>query len=229
MNPLLGGCCSLLYGVCVAVDAVGSAGWRLRPAARARALPVVLAVAWGCGQPRHGRRRIGARDRLLRDRAAQPDRHAAAVARADAGAGARRAAPGAVPRRAPARSPARGILVGLFLLYFVRISEASWVGFRAGQILLVSIPMLLARTLRVDAAAHRGGARGGHPRDRTADDGVDTWNAQDIGNRRPGPGFRWTLWTTPAQQEAFAGSARTHRRPRSSRWNRWSAAASTGR
>jgi uncharacterized membrane protein len=33
---------------------------------------------------------------------------------------------------------------------------------------------------------------------------IDTYNAQDIGNRRPGPGFRWTLWTTPAQQEAFA-------------------------
>jgi uncharacterized membrane protein len=32
---------------------------------------------------------------------------------------------------------------------------------------------------------------------------VDTWNAQDIANRRPGPGFRWTLWVTPAQQEAF--------------------------
>ena len=33
---------------------------------------------------------------------------------------------------------------------------------------------------------------------------IDTYNAQDIGNRRPGPGFRWTLHTTAAQQEAFA-------------------------
>jgi uncharacterized membrane protein len=38
---------------------------------------------------------------------------------------------------------------------------------------------------------------------------VDTYNAQDIDNRRPGPGFRWTLYTTPAQQEAFAW-LRTH-------------------
>jgi uncharacterized membrane protein len=33
---------------------------------------------------------------------------------------------------------------------------------------------------------------------------IDTYNAQDIDNRRPGPGFRWTLWTTRPQREAFA-------------------------
>jgi hypothetical protein len=33
---------------------------------------------------------------------------------------------------------------------------------------------------------------------------IDTYNAQDIGNRRPGPGFRWTLWTTREQEQAFA-------------------------
>jgi hypothetical protein len=32
---------------------------------------------------------------------------------------------------------------------------------------------------------------------------VDTYNAQDIGNRRQGPGFRWTLWVTRPQQDAF--------------------------
>jgi hypothetical protein len=96
-----------------------------------------------------------------------------------------------------------GILAGLFLLYFVRISEASWVGFRAGQLLLVSIPILLARTL--DRIGPRGAAAlavvmlaVGLPTTL-----IDTWNAQDIWNRRPGPGFRWTLRVTPAQQEAF--------------------------
>ncbi|HEV3484152.1 MAG TPA: hypothetical protein VG106_02010, partial [Vicinamibacterales bacterium] len=91
----------------------------------------------------------------------------------------------------------------LFLLYMVRISEASWVGFRAGQVLLVSLPVLLAPVI----AALRTPARAsmvvailiaGLPTTL-----VDTWNAQDIGNRRPGPGFRWTLSTTPKQQEAF--------------------------
>ena len=98
---------------------------------------------------------------------------------------------------------AAGIADGLILLYFVRISEASWVGFRAGQILLVSIPVLLARTLDRLPAWPRG-ALGvvilavGLPT--TV---IDTYNAQDIGNRNPGPGFRWTLWTTRAQREAF--------------------------
>jgi hypothetical protein len=108
-----------------------------------------------------------------------------------------------VARRAAAVGAA-GIVVGLGLLYFVRVSEASWVGFRAGQILLVTIPVLLAGTL--DGLSRR--ARSalvvlvlllGLPT--TV---IDTWNAQDIWNRRPGPGFRWTLWTTPDQQEAFA-------------------------
>jgi hypothetical protein len=97
-----------------------------------------------------------------------------------------------------------GILVGLLLLYFVRISEGSWVGFRAGQILLVSIPILLARAFA--SIGTRAGAllavaifAVGVPTTL-----LDTWNAQDIGNRREGPGFRWTLWTTRDQQQAFA-------------------------
>jgi uncharacterized membrane protein len=97
-----------------------------------------------------------------------------------------------------------GIAIGLFLLYFVRISEASWVGFRAGQILLVSIPVLLARTIESLRGRWRAALCAlilvtGLPTTI-----VDTYNAQDIWNRRPGPGFRWTLWTTPGQREAFA-------------------------
>jgi hypothetical protein len=99
-----------------------------------------------------------------------------------------------------------GILVGLFMLYFVRITEASWVGFRAGQLLLVSCAVLLARTFDLLGPASSR-ALGlvtlilalGLPTTL-----IDTWNAQDIGNRRPGPGFRWTLWTTGPQREAFA-------------------------
>jgi uncharacterized membrane protein len=99
---------------------------------------------------------------------------------------------------------AAGIVFGLFLLYFVRISEASWVGFRAGQILLVMIPILLARAL--DPMSNRARAvlcsvvlLAGLPTTI-----VDTYNAQDIGNRRMSPGgFKWTLWTTAKQDEAF--------------------------
>ena len=32
---------------------------------------------------------------------------------------------------------------------------------------------------------------------------IDTYNAQDIGNRRMGPGFRWTVTLTPDEQEAY--------------------------
>jgi hypothetical protein len=96
-----------------------------------------------------------------------------------------------------------GILGGLFLLYFVRISEASWVGFRAGQLLLVSIPILLARTLDRLGARRAAIAAVAILIVGLPTTVIDTWNAQDIWNRRQGPGFRWTLRVTPAQQEAF--------------------------
>jgi hypothetical protein len=103
----------------------------------------------------------------------------------------------------PIAAAVAGVSVGLSLLYFVAISEASWVGFRAGQVLLVSIPILLARALdRVPALVRNALVVviliAGLPTTI-----IDTYNAQDIGNRLPGPGFRWTLWTTPAQQGAF--------------------------
>ena len=97
-----------------------------------------------------------------------------------------------------------GILVGLVLLYFVRISEASWVGFRAGQILLVSHPDPAGRRV----LAHEGDAGGFCSPPSSLPIGlpttvVDTWNAQDISNQRQASEFRWTIVVTPAQQEAF--------------------------
>ena len=32
---------------------------------------------------------------------------------------------------------------------------------------------------------------------------IDTYNAQDIGNRRMGPGFRWTITVTPDELDAY--------------------------
>ena len=32
---------------------------------------------------------------------------------------------------------------------------------------------------------------------------IDDFNAQDIGNREMGPGFRWTIMLTPEEQEAY--------------------------
>lgn len=204
MNPLLGAVCAGIYGLCVLADALAEPrGWVQVPRHLLAALPVILAVAWGAASHVmdgagsaldfgfHGFSRNWPLLTLL----------------LSLGPILLPALPGAWLGRSTARRPVvigtAGIVLGLGLLYFVRISEASWVGFRAGQILLVCIPVLLALTLE------RLGTRRavllaaavlvfGLPTTL-----VDTWNAQDIENRRPGPGFRWTLWVTPAQQEAF--------------------------
>jgi hypothetical protein len=204
MNPLIGAVCSLIYGICVIVHAVATPqGWKLVPRHVLAAVPVVLAVAWDATS-----RVMDGAGSVLDFGLHGFSRHSPVITLLlSLGPVLLPALPGVLGARADARRPVAiagaGIALGLLLLYFVRISEASWVGFRAGQVLLVSIPILLARTLdRIGPRA--GSALGalvlaiGLPT--TV---VDTWNAQDIGNRRPGPGFRWTLWVTPPQQEAF--------------------------
>jgi hypothetical protein len=109
-------------------------------------------------------------------------------------------------RAVPALS---ALTVGLVLLYFVSIIDRAWVGFRAGNILFVTMPMLAARGLT--GLAMRGAAA------RTAATVavvlliaagapttiIDAFNAQDIENRKMGPGFLWTIPITPAQQAGF--------------------------
>jgi hypothetical protein len=206
MNPLLGAVCSAVYGVCILADAARS---RTLPAAVIRHAPaaafVVAAVGWGAAS----RVMDGAGSALDIGFTGFSRNSPVLTLLLSLG-------PILVPalagffgsktetERRGVTIASAGIVLGLFLLYFVRISEASWVGFRAGQVLLVSIPILLARTLqalpfRFHILAALLVLAIGLPT--TA---IDTYNAQDIGNRRPGPGFRWTLWTTPAQQEAFA-------------------------
>jgi uncharacterized membrane protein len=106
----------------------------------------------------------------------------------------------------PAIVTAAGAGIALLLMHTMTLSEASWVGFRTGQILQLMLPVLLARALwgvsRISTALAAGAivliAIAGVPT--TV---IDTYNAQDITNRRRGPGFRWTLHVTPAQQDAF--------------------------
>lgn len=203
MNPLLGGVCSIVYGVCVLVDGVAQGTWRRIPLHVVAAVPVALAVGWGVAS------------RVTDGAAAALDVGFSGFSRnspvitllLSLGPVLLPALPGVLHANAQTRRSVTiavtGILAGIFLLYFVRISDASWVGFRAGQLLLVSIPILLARTLEW---LGRRGAMAlallifvvGVPTTL-----IDTWNAQNISNRRPGPGFRWTLSVTPAQQQAF--------------------------
>ena len=116
----------------------------------------------------------------------------------------------------PARVALVGLASGLFLFYFVVLSERSWVGFRAGQIMLAMLTLPLARLFaRLLASRARVLAAVlataililGAPT--TV---IDTQNAADIGNRRMAPGFPWTLSVSPAQHEALRW-VRTNTRP----------------
>ena len=205
INPLLGAVCSIVYGVAVGADALTERdGWRLLPRHAVAAVPVLLAVAWGAAS----KVVEGAGSALQFGFAGFSRNHPVLTLLLSVGPLLIPALPGLWPLRSRnVRAWAigtSGLVIALVMLYLVRISEASWVGFRAGQLILVSLPVLLAPVLaRLDISRRVALAAvifvAGFPT--TA---IDTWNAQDIGNRRPGPGFRWTIWTTPEQQQAFA-------------------------
>ena len=103
-----------------------------------------------------------------------------------------------------------GAVLGLLVFYFVRLSvEGSYIGFRAGQLLQLALPSLAAfffarlwrteRRWRLSAAAMiLALLLIGFPTTL-----IDTYNAQDIGNRQRGPGFRWTVILTPDELEAY--------------------------
>jgi hypothetical protein len=101
-----------------------------------------------------------------------------------------------------------GLAIGLTLFHFVYLSsEPVWVGWRAGQIMLVTAPAIIAvffahlvdasrRSLAAIAAALALAI--GLPT--TV---IDTWNAQDVEHVAMGPGFRWTVVVPPATQAAM--------------------------
>jgi len=107
------------------------------------------------------------------------------------------------------RPSACGVLVGLSLFYGVTlVLEPIWIGWRAGQILLVTAPGLVALTLAVSNDRLGRGATAvllgllfaaGLPT--TA---IDFYNAQDTSNERMGPGFRWTVVLRRDEQAALA-------------------------
>lgn len=111
------------------------------------------------------------------------------------------------PSRARPLGPAwvaiPAFVVALGLAWFVSITDIAWVGFRAGNIFQVTLPMLAAVGLWRLAGVSR--ALGvvavvvllvvGAPTTL-----IDTFNAQDVDNRAMGPGFRWTIPISPDQQ-----------------------------
>jgi hypothetical protein len=95
--------------------------------------------------------------------------------------------------------------IAVVVLYLVRLRvDVSWVGFRAGQIFLVASPSLIACGLasgfwrRVTVPVATLAFCIGLPT--TV---VDVYNAQDISNLSPGPGFPWTEVLDRAHEDAL--------------------------
>ncbi|MBI4476085.1 MAG: hypothetical protein HY654_02870 [Acidobacteria bacterium] len=207
-SPFLGGVFSLIYGVTIVVRwlqrelGVTDLGWHAVAAA-----PVVLATAWcvandmlsGAG----GALRLGITPHAYRAIVVVPALALAPLLLA--------ALAGCLPWRG-IRLPATGVagfLIAVPLLLFVSIggTDPIWVGWRAGQVLLVTLPIFAARafarlwqmkppaSVGVFAALLLTGA---------PTTVIDAYNAQDVSNRDRGPGFRWTVAITRAQQAAFA-------------------------
>jgi hypothetical protein len=205
-NPLIGGLFSLMYGAVVLADAIRAR--QIKPVLHhgVAAALVGLAVGWcvandmiegAAGVVQYG---LGgyARNRPV------------ATLMMSLGPLIVPAALGVwpLPRRAwPALA---GTALGLLVFYLVRLSvEGSYIGFRAGQLLQLALPglaaLFFARLWRTNWRWRAGAVAFlvvlfviGLPTTI-----IDTYNAQDIGNRRMGPGFRWTVTVTPEEQEAY--------------------------
>jgi hypothetical protein len=217
LNPFLGAAFSGIYGLAILADAAFTrAPLRAIVAHWPAAVPPALALAWGLANAMGE----GAGQALTVGWAGFARNAPFATLLLGLGPVILPALAGFLPdRRLPAQ-PARvallGVATGLFLFYFVVLSERSWVGFRAGQIMLVMLTLPLARVFaRVLASRARVLAAVlaaailivGAPTTL-----IDTQNAADIGNRRMGPGFPWTLSVSAAQRDALRW-IRTNTRP----------------
>jgi hypothetical protein len=181
MNPFVGGVFSLVWGLVVTIDAVGSRDVvrRLLRCAVA-AVPVVLAVAWCAanemvegakgalqfgwlGEARHqpllslmlslGPVIVAAVPGLFVSVPPEGGSHTAAGVPPEGGSHTSAGVPteGGSHRRLAA--PLILAAVSLLLMHFVRLDvDTSWVGFRAGQMFLVAVPALIAAALATRGA-----------------------------------------------------------------------------
>jgi hypothetical protein len=209
MNPFLGAAFGLIYGLAILVNALlRRSAMRTVVLHAVTAIPLALAILWGLGNSMGE----GAGQALTIGWVGHA-RHAPVVTLLlSLGPVLLPGVIGFLPDRRLPPQPARialvGLIVGLFLLYFVVLSEPSWVGFRAGQILLAMLTLPLSRLLdRLLASGHRlaaAGIVGGVLIAGSPTTVVDVFNASDISNLKPGPGFPWTLTISSAQQQALA-------------------------
>jgi hypothetical protein len=208
LNPFLGTAFSLIYGLAMLLDALmrRHTPWTLMPHALA-AVPPLLAVGWGIVNGMGE----GAGEALTLGWVGPARRAPIATLLLALGPVLVPAVVGLWPlRRAsaqPLRTAAAGLLVGLFLFYFVMLTDQFWVGFRAGQILLamLTVPLaaLLDRLLDLRRAILASLVTAAVLVVGLPTTAVDAFNAADIANLRMGPGFPWTVTLSPAEQEAL--------------------------
>lgn len=204
-SPFMGGMFALVYGLsAVWIFARQPAFVRRTAVAALAAVPVVLALAWcaasGTFESAQGNIDVG-----LSERAAKAPMVLLLLSLGPmmlAVAGGLYAGRRCGWRWQPAIV---ALAIGLVMLYFVTLTrEPVWIGWRAGQIILVTIPGIAAAFFA--ALADRGRrallaavvifiALLGVPT--TA---IDLFNASDVENQLLGPGFRWTV-TVPRDTE----------------------------
>jgi hypothetical protein len=208
-SPFLGGAFCLIYGITALWIALrsGEARWRVVIAHSTAALPVLAALGWcvanGTFEGAGGGVALG-----ISGRAGTAPVWTLVLA----------LGPILVPtvcalvywRRSQYAPQAAlvGLMMGLVMFYFVTLTaEPIWIGWRAGQIILVTIPALAAACFatlwdRRQRAASIAMAVlifcAGAPTTL-----IDAVNAQDIANVEMGPGFRWTVVVPPDSQAAL--------------------------
>lgn len=214
MSPFLGGVFAAIYGLTAAWAFSGGAGaWVKRVLTHAVAmLPVLAAIGWGALNANFdgagGAVHIGYTGPILKAPWLTPILALGPLLVA--------AVLGIITRRsvkAVRLTPAVvAMMSGFLLFYFVTLpgGDLVWVGWRAGQILLIALPALAAiwfawafenpRRMIAGAATIAVLFAAGLPTTI-----IDAYNAQDTTNRDVSPGgFRWTVVIRPAQQRAAA-------------------------
>jgi hypothetical protein len=208
-NPLVGGIFALAYGVAIVADA-----WRRPRIARTIArhavatIPVAAAIAW-CASNQMVE---GAGGFLQFGFLGASRQHPIITLLLSLGPVLLAGAAGLLPSRTVPFKPAVPFfllaVIALFLMYFVRLSvDQAWVAFRAGQMMIVALAVLVARFI----------AAGGPGMRRTLTTAfialcfaagipttaIDEYNAQDTHNLAMGPGFPWTIVVSRQQQAAY--------------------------
>lgn len=208
-NPFLGAAFTAIYGVALLADVVSERrGWSALAGHLVAALPVGLGLAWCFWTGMAG----GVGENLHFGLFGPARHYPFTTLMLSLGGLLVPAAFGLLPwRRLPWRPwiPAMAALVvGLTLMYFVSLTDQYWVGFRAGNILQITLPMLVARALMglsdLGAAKLGGGVVVAATLLGAPTTVIDAYNAQDVANRDRGPGFYWTEVLTPSQQVGLA-------------------------